>query len=215
MSTRDTRERLLDAAEELFAKRGFDAASMRDITSLADANLASVNYHFGSKEALLGEVIRRRAEGIVEDRERMLNLAVEAAGKHPPRARAVIEAFVYPMISTAREHPHFAALMSRVHYEGLFHAVGKVFERTFQNSMVAFVTQLSKALPGIPAEEMRMRLVFTVGAFALIVKQNPMVNTLAKRKTDVCMEEVAGYLVDFCAAGMEAPPNKKRKGGRQ
>jgi AcrR family transcriptional regulator len=58
--TSDTRERILDVAERLFMDNGYEATSMRTITSAAEVNLAAVNYHFGSKEALLCEVFRRR-----------------------------------------------------------------------------------------------------------------------------------------------------------
>ena len=56
----DTRARILDAAEVLFVEHGFEATSMRMITGRARVNLASVNYHFGGKEALIQEVFRRR-----------------------------------------------------------------------------------------------------------------------------------------------------------
>jgi hypothetical protein len=59
----DTRERILDVAERLFMENGYEATSMRTITSAAEVNLAAVNYHFGSKEALLCEVFRRRLPG--------------------------------------------------------------------------------------------------------------------------------------------------------
>ena len=59
-TTSDTRERILDVAERLFMENGYEATSMRTITSEAEENLASVNYHFGSKEALVCEVFRRR-----------------------------------------------------------------------------------------------------------------------------------------------------------
>jgi len=54
----DTRQRLLDAACQVFAERGFDGASVRDIVERAGANVAAVNYHFGSKEGLYLEVLR-------------------------------------------------------------------------------------------------------------------------------------------------------------
>ena len=57
MSQPDTKERILDAAERLFAREGFHNTSLRAITGEADVNLAAVNYHFGSKEALLDAVI--------------------------------------------------------------------------------------------------------------------------------------------------------------
>ena len=60
MAESDTRLRILDAAESLFTEQGFEATTMRQITGVAGVNLASVNYHFGSKEALIREVFRRR-----------------------------------------------------------------------------------------------------------------------------------------------------------
>src|SRR5258705_12717488 len=60
----ETRTRILDAAEELFMQHGFEATSMRQLTAQAGANLASVNYHFGSKDALIEAVFRRRLDAM-------------------------------------------------------------------------------------------------------------------------------------------------------
>ena len=75
---RDTKERLLDAAEALFGDRGIAAVSVRDITAQADANIAAVNYHFGGKDALFLAVLNRRMEPLNAERLRLLDL-VEAA----------------------------------------------------------------------------------------------------------------------------------------
>ena len=56
----DTKERLLDAAERLFAERGFEGASLRAVTQAAGTSVSAANYHFGSKEALLGRTLLRR-----------------------------------------------------------------------------------------------------------------------------------------------------------
>ena len=57
----ETRARILDAAERLFAQGGFDGASMRDIAMAADVPVALVNFHGGAKEALFETVVARRA----------------------------------------------------------------------------------------------------------------------------------------------------------
>ena len=69
-TTPHTRDRLLDSAERLFAENGVDATSLRHITNDAEANLASVNYHFGSKEELFRQVFARRIGPINQERLR-------------------------------------------------------------------------------------------------------------------------------------------------
>ena len=64
----NTKERILGAAEELFAQHGFAGTSLRQVTSRADVNIAAVNYHFGSKENLVNEVFRRRMDEMSERR---------------------------------------------------------------------------------------------------------------------------------------------------
>ena len=74
------------AAERLFALHGFQNVSVRDITAEARVNLASVNYHFGSKDALLFEIFRRRTAELNRERARMLHEANDRhAGKPPVR----------------------------------------------------------------------------------------------------------------------------------
>ena len=78
----DTRDRLLNTALWLFAEQGFKATSLRQITQEAGANVASVNYYFGSKEEMLNELIRRRVEPLNKRRFALLEkYRVEAAGQ--------------------------------------------------------------------------------------------------------------------------------------
>ena len=74
-----TRERLLVTAEELFATRGIDAVSIRDITVAADANIAAINYHFGSKRGLIDAIVARRADALGSRRAELLD-ALDGAG---------------------------------------------------------------------------------------------------------------------------------------
>ena len=78
----ETRTRILDAAEELFMQHGFEGTSMRLLTAKASVNLAAVNYHFGSKHALVEAVFRRRLDPM--NQERLAGLeALEAQGRSP------------------------------------------------------------------------------------------------------------------------------------
>src|SRR5260221_3140465 len=89
----DTKTRILDAAERLFGLKGFDATSLRDITTEAQVNLAAVNYHFQSKDSLIDSVIERRVLPVNQRRLEML----EAAGPSPSVER-ILEAFMLPTL---------------------------------------------------------------------------------------------------------------------
>src|SRR5579871_5345079 len=97
-----TKDRILDTAERLFARDGFEATSLRAITAEAGVNLAAVNYHFQSKEALVRAVIGRRMGPVNEKRLAMLDACETAAGDGPLPLEGVLEAFVRPVLEIAR-----------------------------------------------------------------------------------------------------------------
>src|SRR5688572_31140602 len=96
-----TRTRILDAAEELFMQHGFEGTSMRQLTSRAGVNLAAVNYHFGSKDALIEAVFRRRLDPMNTARIAELDKAEADAGGRPLPAETIIRAFVGEKIGRA------------------------------------------------------------------------------------------------------------------
>jgi AcrR family transcriptional regulator len=88
-----TKGRLLEATERLIAEKGFDAVSVRDITGLAKANVAAVNYHFGSREGLLGALLEQRMKPIFVERGERLEALGETASM-----RQLLEAWVQPLL---------------------------------------------------------------------------------------------------------------------
>src|SRR5712692_10160930 len=88
-----TKDRILDAAEKLFGTDGFEATSLRDITTNAQVNLAAVNYHFQSKDSLIESVIARRIEPVNRKRLEML----DAAGENPS-VEEILRAFLSPLL---------------------------------------------------------------------------------------------------------------------
>src|SRR5271166_5893361 len=113
-----TKTRLLDTAERLFAQHGIEATSLRIITREAGVNLAAVNYHFQSKEALLHAVIARRLEPVNQRRLAMLDACEATAGNGPLPPHQVLDALLRPVLemlsSPAKE---FAPMMSRIFME--------------------------------------------------------------------------------------------------
>ena len=95
-----TRERLMRSAERLFAERGIDAVSIRDITNDADANSASIHYHFGSKADLVAAILEWRAAEVGARRAAWLD-RIEAADA--PSLRDVLAAFVVPTAEMAAD----------------------------------------------------------------------------------------------------------------
>src|SRR5579864_3993381 len=89
----DTKTRILDAAEKLFADKGFEATSLRDITAEADVNLAAVNYHFQTKDSLIDAVIARRIEPVNKKRVELL----DSAGSNP-NIEQILIAFLAPVL---------------------------------------------------------------------------------------------------------------------
>ena len=93
-----TKDRIMEAAEQLFSEKGLDATSMRDITTAAGVNLASVNYHFGSKDSLISAIFARHLEPLNAARIEMLDMAEEMAGEGTLSIEAVLEAFIRPVV---------------------------------------------------------------------------------------------------------------------
>src|SRR5689334_23516536 len=89
----ETRERLLSAALFVFAERGFERATVKDITDGANANIAAVNYHFGSKESLIRQVLETFLRPVNQARLAALD-ACERRTKGQAGLRDLIEALV-------------------------------------------------------------------------------------------------------------------------
>ncbi|MFM2170054.1 MAG: hypothetical protein RI957_283 [Verrucomicrobiota bacterium] len=113
-----TKSRLMEAAERLIAEKGFDAVSVRDITGLAKANVAAVNYHFGSREGLLGALLEQRMKPIFADRAERLEALSDAA-----TPRQLFEAWVQPLLFAAARDGMDEATHARV--------IGRCLEATF------------------------------------------------------------------------------------
>jgi AcrR family transcriptional regulator len=158
-----TKAAVLATAERLFAELGLRAVSVRDITAEAGVNLASINYHFGSKDALVFEIFRRRTAELSRERARRLHQAVDRHGGSPP-VREILEALIAPPLIWSRiGHERRTALqfIIRARSEG-GEDVREVL-RTDVSHLRPFADALLAARPDLPADEVYWRLHFVLG----------------------------------------------------
>ena len=158
-----TKAAVFNAAERLFALHGFQNVSVRDITAEAGVNLASVNYHFGSKDALLFEIFRRRTAELNRERARMLHEANDRHGGNPP-VRDILEAYFAPSLrwaDPASDRRVSVQFIIRARSEGT--AEIREVLQTDVSHLARFADALKKARPELPPETVYWRLHFCLG----------------------------------------------------
>ena len=158
-----TKAQVFAAAERLFALHGFQNVSVRDITAEAGVNLASVNYHFGSKDALLFEIFRRRTAELNRERARMLHEANDRHAGAPP-VRDILEALFAPPLrwaDPAHDRQVSAQFIIRARSEGTAE-IREVLQNDVSH-LARFADALRKARPDLPAETVYWRLHFCLG----------------------------------------------------
>lgn len=211
----DTRERLLEAAEELYAQHGIEATSLRQITAHARANVAAVNYHFGSKKGLTEEVFRRHLAPLNAERIRLLDDAEAKARRGGPSIEAIVRAFLSPTIEHWERHPQFMRLLGRLQFEPDVE-LHRFYLAQFDEILHRFKAATTQALPHLPERELLWRTHFVIGG---------MLHTwtchadLVELSEGLCQmhpyADVVERLVRFAVAGLKAPLGPKLGGRRR
>ena len=164
----DTKSRILDAAETLFIDCGYEAMSLRQITSRAEVNLAAVNYHFGSKETLIHSVLSRRLDRLNQERLKLLDRFDAMLGARLT-CEHVLGAMFIPALRLSRDSQEggkaFLRLLGRAYTDP------SAFIRDFLNAhyesvAMRFFDAFQRALPHLPREELGWRLHFAIGALS-------------------------------------------------
>jgi len=192
----DTREKILQAAEQLFGERGVAGTSLRQIIAKAEVNLAAIHYHFGSKESLLDALVHRRAEPVNHERlSRIERLEAESPSKLT--VDAVLDAFFAPTAMVAEQNPLFVRVMGRIHAEGL---MPTIVQKHFHPIAQRFLVLLRQAIPDLPQAEFDWRVHFMFGAMAHTMCGMP----IFPAATEDYRERMR-KLVTFLAGGFLAP----------
>ncbi len=164
----DTSERLLQAAEALYAERGYDKTSVRDIAREAGANLAAVGYHFGSKENLFRVLIQRRAEAINRRRLGDLRRLVARAAPQPPPLAEVLEVLVRTIFEQCTGDALRGYIFRRMLVRTACDAdsvLRPLLMKEMAPVLQEFEQVLRAILPSADTETVRVGLFFYLGAF--------------------------------------------------
>lgn len=201
-----SKRKLLDAAEQLFAEKGFEAVSVRDITQLAKANVAAVNYHFGSRDGLLTLVMMRYMTPVNEERiARLETLERKSSGKTVP-LEEIIDALVRPLVTQIRK----SELSERLFYK----LMGRTFaqqgdglppqiEEQLRQVVQRFTRAFAKALPAVAADDLAWRIHFVVGGMIHMLTHQEILQRLTQGASGVPpMEATISRFIRFAAAGL-------------
>ncbi len=193
-----TKEKILDTAEKLFGLNGFESVSLREITTGAGVNLAAVNYHFHSKDALIDAVIARRIEPVNIRRMAML----DALGPNPT-VEQLLEAFLRPVFEI-KLHPLVPLIGRVLSNPELF--VDRLFNVHLAPVAARFSAAFQAALPQVPMVDIAWRLHFSVGVMTHILLWG---NVFPRMTQGLCTiedrEALLRRTVQFLAAGFRTP----------
>ncbi len=203
-----TRCRILEAATALYAEHGFDNVSLRQITRAAGVNLASVNYHFGSKDNLAAEVIASRVNPINRQRLDLLTSAEQLTDGEPVPLKAIVRAFLSPMFSFVASDPEAGPMNLKLMGRCMSQRDLPMSEASlplFREVTRRYPDAVKRTLPDLPVEVIQWRMLFSVGVVAHAMLHADLLNRItggasSRLDPDTVMQQA----VDFCTAGLRA-----------
>ncbi len=193
MPTDQTRTAILNAAERLYADRGFGEVTLRDIVAAAGVNLAAVNYHFGSKDELIAELFVTRS--IDHNRERLNELRnAEAAGGGRAPLDAILRALIGPTLrgclGPARERSTAARFMIRASIESV-PPIRRIKNREIDH-LRKFAAAMRRALPGRDEVELYWALHFALAMAHQTIRDSERLTKLSEGACD--LDDVDGII---------------------
>ncbi len=208
MPSETTKERVLDAAERLFAEQGYAGTSLRAVTGAADVNLAAVNYHFGGKLKLFKAVFERRVGDINRERLRLLGEAEAAAGTAGPDLDTILQALFGPVLrmyqANDEGYARFGQLVGRAHSAAGEHVLA--IQGVFQEVQDRFFPAFLRALPHLQPADLIWRVHFLIGSMCTHLADP---TRLRVASGGLCAsddpEEALRQIVVFAAGSLRAP----------
>ena len=204
---RPTRDRILDSAEQLFAQKGFEGVSVRQIMNAAEADVSLAYYHFKSKRDLFDQVMLRKADHFNEIRLQALDTVEERHSDDEPTVEEIIGAFTDPLLDLLAENhdewKHYFQHIAQINNSPEWG--GELMTRYFDPLVLRFIDALRKALPNCEEEGLYWSYHFLSGALTLTFAETGRIDNLSNgicRSTDISAQRKR--MPRFLAAGFLA-----------
>ncbi len=203
MTPRDTRTDILDAAERLFAEKGFDGTAIREIIRAANVNVAAVHYHYGSKEEVLRGVTDRIVGPLNSRRFELLDRALADVRPHPLSIETILDAFIRPDIETLQElhqrGPTVAHFLGRTYMDPT-PWIQQMAQEQFAEAQTRFIPVLAAALDSLTFEEILWR-----GRRMAAILIHLFATWPDDGMTDAQADDTLARLIRFLAPALQAP----------
>lgn len=217
----DTKDSILNAAERLFAERGYEATSLRAITAAAGVNLAAVNYHFQSKDQLLRALFTRGMQRLNRKRTALLDSFEAECGKKPVPPEKLVHALIEPMLDVSGDPSQgsrvFGMLLGRM-YASPQGPLDDILVSDLEKFAERFKSAIRRTLPEIPLEDLFWRTFFAIGSTAHTLISSHLIEIISR---GLCNSNdgvaVLEKLTAFIVAGLKAPSGsgiKQKKTGQ-
>jgi len=208
----DTRRRIVEAAERLFAHQGIEETSLRAITKEAGVNVAAIHYHFGSRDELLREVLDRTIAPLNRRRAELLDAALAEHGGGPLPVEELLRALLRPDLEAVErlrdESVEIAWLVGRS-YATPSPAVARFSEEQFRVIADRFLPELERSLPEVDRDVLWFRVRCIVGVIvAVFAGATPRGEPSPYGTEDV--DTALDQLVAFLAPGLSVPTPRSR-----
>jgi len=198
---------ILDVAELLFAEKGYNGTSMREMAEKASVNQGLITYYFGTKEGLFEAVFKRRGLELSQKRNALLDALL--AQPSPPSVSDLIRAFVQPQFDLKKSGQAgmaFVRIQARLHNEPEELAF-RLRREVYDSSAKRYIHALCEVLPHIPAADVHHRMMFLVGTYLYMLADVSRLDDLSDGRFNTAdSEEVLERMIGFLTAGISAPP---------
>lgn len=201
-----TAERILDIAEKLFAERGYNGTSIRDITSEARVNLGAIPYHYGSKENLLEAIVARRASAMTGERMILFDRCERESRGAPLPVRAVLRAYFEPIFALARQPggSRFLRIQNEISAERT-PVSRRILAKYYDPSARRLLRLLARSTRKVEPDALLWRFNFILGAVTFTLVQRDRIRELSDHPAGADdLDRAQAELIEFVAKGFDA-----------